>query len=108
MDCITQRIPYRQTGCFTPIILDYLDHAETLKPFYANPASLQGIQKAIEEIKKFTTNRKVIVEQLKKQYETVNVSETAKEKLEALLSENTFTITTAHQPNIFTGPIYFI
>ncbi len=28
--------------------------------------------------------------------------------LEALLAENTFTITTAHQPNIFTGPLYFI
>jgi len=108
MDCITQRIPYRQTGCFTPIILDYLDHAEALKTFYANTASLQGIQKAIEERKKFTTNRNVLVEQLKKQYETVNVSETTKENLEALLSENTFTITTAHQPNIFTGPIYFI
>ena len=25
-----------------------------------------------------------------------------------LLKENTFTVTTAHQPNIFTGPLYFI
>jgi bacillithiol biosynthesis cysteine-adding enzyme BshC len=28
--------------------------------------------------------------------------------LELLLEENTFTITTAHQPNIFTGPLYFV
>jgi len=108
MDCITQRIPYRQTGCFTPIILDYLDHTDGLKQFYANPASVEGIQKAIQERKKFPTSRNILVEQLKKQYNTVNASKAIKENLEALLSENTFTITTAHQPNIFTGPVYFI
>jgi len=31
-----------------------------------------------------------------------------KKNIEALLSEDTFTITTAHQNNLFTGPLYFI
>ena len=30
------------------------------------------------------------------------------DNLNLLLKENTFTVTTAHQPNIFTGPLYFI
>ena len=108
MNSTSARLPYRQTNSFTKIILDYLDRAEDLKPFYCHAPSLQGIQKAITERQKFSTNRAVLVEQLKKQYNTVTVPKAIKENLEALLSENTFTITTAHQPNIFTGPVYFI
>ena len=108
MKFTSARLPYRQTNCFTKIILDYLDHAEGLKPFYDHAPSLQGIQKAITGRQKFSTNRKILVEELKKQYSDVQQSDAVKKSIEALLSENTFTITTAHQPNIFTGPLYFI
>ena len=107
MDCISTRLPYRQTDYFTKIILDYLDHAENLKPFYVHSPSLQGIQKAINERKTVSTNRKVLAEELKKQYADSAVSAVDK-NIETLLSEDTFTITTAHQPNIFTGPLYFL
>ena len=108
MDCISTRLPYRQTNYFTRIILDYLDHSESLKPFYAHPPSLQGIQKAISNRQSISTNRKVLVEELKKQYADFSTVNNVQKNIEALLSENTFTITTAHQPNIFTGPLYFI
>jgi bacillithiol synthase len=108
MDCITQRLPYRQTGYFTNIVLDYVDHVDALKPFYNYPPTLQGIQKAIEARKKIITNREVLVRELKKQYASVETTDAVQKNIETLLSENTFTITTAHQPNIFTGPLYFI
>jgi bacillithiol synthase len=108
MDCTAQRIPYRQTGKFTNIVLDYLDHAANLKPFYAHAPTLQGLQKAIDARKKFNTNREILVQELKKQYATVSPSIPVQKNIESLLSENTFTVTTAHQPNIFTGPLYFI
>jgi hypothetical protein len=31
-----------------------------------------------------------------------------KQNIQSLADQNTFTVTTAHQPNIFTGPLYFI
>ena len=108
MKFASARLPYRQTNCFTKIILDYLDHAEGLKPFYDHTPSLQGIQKAITGRQGVSTNRKVLVEELKKQYSDVQQNDAVKKSIEALLSENTFTITTAHQPNIFTGPLYFL
>ncbi len=108
MKFTSARLPYKQTNCFTKITLDYLDHAEGLKPFYDHAPSLQGIQKAITERQKFSTNRKILVEELKKQYSDIQQSDAVKKSIEALLSENTFTITTAHQPNIFTGPLYVI
>jgi len=108
MKFTSARLPYRQTNCFTKIILDYLDHAEGLKPFYDHAPSMQGIQKAITRRQGFSTNRKILVEELKKQYSDVQQNDAVKKSIEALLSENTFTITTAHQPNIFTGPLYFL
>ena len=106
MDCIATRVPYRQTNYFSKIILDYLDHAEALKSFYSHPPSLQGIQKAIQNRQGFT-NRSILVQELKRQYGDI-ATDRVSENIEALLAENTFTITTAHQPNIFTGPLYFI
>ncbi len=38
----------------------------------------------------------------------LNYPKRLKNNIEALASENTFTFTTAHQNNIFTGPLYFI
>ena len=107
MDFISTRFPYRQTNYFSKILLDYLDHVEGIKPFYAHAPSLQGIQKAIAAREKFPTQRKILVEELKRQY-AGNASPATGKNIKALLEENTFTITTAHQPNIFTGPLYFI
>jgi len=41
-------------------------------------------------------------------YKTVLASKKVKTNIDPLLYEDTFTITTAHQPNIFTGHLYFI
>lgn len=108
MNCTANRLPYRQTHAFSRIAMDYIDQSPSLKPFFAHPPTLQGIQKAIAARKQFKTDRKLLVTQLQKQYEGVEAGSRTRSNIEALLSENTFTITTAHQNNIFTGPLYFI
>jgi bacillithiol biosynthesis cysteine-adding enzyme BshC len=108
MNLTADRIPYRQTGFFNKIIVDYLDQLSELKDFYLHPPSLSGIKKAIEERKNFKYNRNVLVQELKTQYKGVSSSDKVIRNIEALFSENTFTFTTAHQNNIFTGPLYFI
>jgi len=108
MDCISTRLPYRQTNAFSKIALEYIDQAAALNPFFSYPPNLQGIQKAIEARKKFNTGRRTLVQELQKQYEGVEAGVKVKQNIESLLSPDTFTITTAHQNNIFTGPLYFI
>src|SRR5688500_1458902 len=107
MDCKVTRIPYRQTNSFTKIMLDTIDQSNYLKSFYSHAPSLQGIKHSIEARKLFPTNRSLLVDVLKKQYATADTSKKVKENIELLLSKNTFTVTTAHQNNIFTGPLYF-
>jgi len=108
MDCTPQHLPYEQTGYFSKIIIDYLKGDEELGPFYAHPVSLEGIKAAIEERKIYRTDRKLLVARLKQQYEGMTFQENVAANIERLNTENTFTVATAHQPNIFTGHLYFV
>jgi bacillithiol biosynthesis cysteine-adding enzyme BshC len=88
--------------------IDYVSAADGLKLFYNHPVSVEGIKAAIAEREKFTTNRRLLVDVLNKQYAAVDTSDAVANNIALLLHDNTFTICTAHQPNIFTGPLYFI
>jgi len=101
-------IPFSQTGKFTKIALDYVAGAAGLNDFYQHPVNLEGIKSAIIERKKFNTNRGLLVEQFTGQYKDFNDCEAIKANINLLSDENTFTICTAHQPNIFTGHLYFV
>ncbi len=99
-------IPYHQTGYFSQLILDYLDEKEPLKPFYNNSFSIDGFKKQIEEKQFSESSRKVLNDVLVEQYQSVDASSKTKENISLLLHHNTFTITTGHQLNLFTGPLY--
>ena len=108
MNFSSTKISYRNTNSFSRLVLDYLDGANQLNDFYTYSTDIEGLKKAVADRKEFPVNRSVLVAQLKEQYNGVEISERLKDNIEALLSEDTFTICTAHQPNIFTGHLYFI
>ncbi len=101
-------LPYRHTKSFSNIVYDYVDGAEILKPFYAFNADLQGFASAIENRKQFPVDRMALTEELKRRYNGFPVAEKLRENLQLLGSANCFTVCTAHQPNIFTGHLYFV
>ena len=98
---------YANTHFFSKIVEDYVKQDKNLQPYYNHSPSIDGIKDAIEERKLFATDRHLLVKYFKIQYA---LSSTLKQQknIELLANENCFTITTAHQPNIFTGPLYFI
>ncbi|MFV0604636.1 MAG: bacillithiol biosynthesis cysteine-adding enzyme BshC [Niabella sp.] len=102
------KIPYSQTGYFSATVIDYLNEAPLLKPFYEHEVSVTGLADAINIRKKFSTHRNLIADAFTGQYKLVDCPKLITANIEALRKETTFTITTAHQPNIFTGPLYFI
>ena len=103
-----QHIPYTRTNAFSPIVIDYLDSNDRLKQFYSFPPAKNGIAETIELKKRQPVDRQTLVKVLEEQYTLVQPSESTRLNITSLLEENTFTITTAHQPNLFTGPLYFI
>ncbi|MBD0276689.1 MAG: bacillithiol biosynthesis cysteine-adding enzyme BshC [Flavisolibacter sp.] len=103
-----QSIPYQQTSMFSKIVLDYLEGNEQLQPFYLHPPTLEGINQAIHQKQQQKIDRTLLVQVLQDQYKGKEKGEAVKQNIEALLSPNTFIVCTAHQPNLCTGPLYFI
>jgi bacillithiol biosynthesis cysteine-adding enzyme BshC len=113
-DCKTHctTIPFQKTGYFSKIICDYLDQKDTITSFYNNYPDLNGFKKQIE-LKRHSelvseSHRKILVQALKNQYKNLNTSKKVKENIQLLAKVNTFTVTTGHQLNLFTGPLYFL
>lgn len=104
-------IPYKNTGFFSKTMEGYLKADENIQPFYNRYPSLRNFEKQLEEKKAnpiSSTQRKRLVEVLRKQYKDIDLSFDTQKNIESLLEENTFTITTGHQLNLFTGPLYFL
>ncbi|WP_298903568.1 bacillithiol biosynthesis cysteine-adding enzyme BshC [uncultured Psychroserpens sp.] len=105
----TDCIPFRETHYFSSLMCDYLDEKEDLKPFYNRFPSLENFKAQIQEKQQsFNSNtRAILVKALERQYKSVDISEVTQRNINALKEDHTFTITTGHQLNLFTGPLYF-
>ncbi|PCI31494.1 MAG: bacillithiol biosynthesis cysteine-adding enzyme BshC [Flavobacteriaceae bacterium] len=106
----TMTIPYKNAGYFSQIICDYIDKDSSLNDFYGNFPDIEGFKSQID-LKKASyslENRKVLLNALGEQYKGIVKSTETIANLSDLAKENTFTITTGHQLNIFTGPLYFL
>lgn len=103
-------VPFQKTGYFSSLMCDYLDGKESIKSYYSNEPNIEGFKNQIEQKRSSFSleNRHVLVNALKEQYQKVNASEETKNNIELLALENTFTVTTGHQLNLFTGPLYFL
>ena len=105
-----KQISYSDTDRFSKIIIDYLSKKESLKPFYNKFLSIQNLQnQAQNKVKLFSeSNRKALVNTLNAQYKNFETTSAVKENLEKLSKKNSVTVTTGHQLNLMTGPLYFI
>lgn len=101
-------ISYADTHSFSPLVIDYLAGAAHLNDLISFPADASGLAKAMEARSGFTTNRKLLFNTLSRQYENLPQEAAVNENLRLLQAETTFTICTAHQPNLGTGYLYFI
>ena len=106
-DCIN----YQNSGYFSTLMNDYLDQKSNLQSLYNRFPILENFEAQIQEKKEnFIGNEKraILVSVLQHQYSKISTSDLTKQNIDALGSSNTFTITTGHQLNLFTGPLYFL
>ncbi len=104
------KIALADTRSFTSFFLDYISKKESLKKFYRRFPSVENFKLQItEKAESFPQlSRTILSDTLKRQYEGLEASESVTSNLRSLKDSKTFTITTGHQLNIFTGPLYFI
>ncbi|WP_069658143.1 bacillithiol biosynthesis cysteine-adding enzyme BshC [Arcticibacter eurypsychrophilus] len=105
-------IEYHETNSFSSTALSYLAGDSKIQPFISHFPTIANFGHLIES-RRVTTDRKVLRDVLTRQYsETLDSGLPSQlkvnENIELLLRDTTYTITTGHQLNIFTGPLYFI
>lgn len=100
----SQQIALNSVGAFPKLFLDYISKNKNLEKFYNQYPDIHGFKEVIEARKFTDDKRKTLVSVLEKQYQVLE----NKPNIDILLEPNTFTVTTGHQLNIFTGPLYVI
>ncbi len=103
-------IPYAETGYFSELILDYLAQDKAIELLYHRFPNLENFGEQFQEKTENYNqqNRKILVEVIKSQYKNLKPSGATKKHLKNLESQTAFTVTTGHQLNLFTGPLYFL
>jgi len=105
-----KKIPFAETHSFTPFFLDYIQQKENLKPYYHHFPSIKNFNDQLNQKENSfpSANRTALVAALQKQYEGIPSVDLVQKNISSLRDTKTFTVTTGHQLNIFTGPLYFI
>jgi bacillithiol biosynthesis cysteine-adding enzyme BshC len=105
-----QKLPFAETHSFSTFFLDYIQQKESLKKFYSLFPAPENFETQIQQKKQSypDSHRSTLVSTLQSQYKDLSQKDAVKKNLTLLSDSNTFTITTGHQLNIFTGPLYFI
>jgi bacillithiol biosynthesis cysteine-adding enzyme BshC len=79
-----------------------------LQAFYQYTPHLEAMQQAISDRQTIQYPRADLVKVLKTQYATLPPNVAVQANIEALAEAGTFTVTTAHQPFLLLGPLYFV
>ncbi len=96
------------TGQFSPFFIDYVNKKPRLSTFYNYFPNLGNFKYLIDERNFDQQKRKVLQEVLQEQYSAFPQADAIHGQIAKIGDKNTFTVTTGHQLNLCTGPLYFI
>ena len=100
---------YADTNKFSKTVIDYLEQTATIKSYSKYKVNIESFKQIIKDKNYTESYRTTLVQTLHQQYKNLNI-ETAEvlKNITSLQNENTYTVCTAHQLNLFTGPLYVV
>jgi len=103
-----QKLPFQKIESIPQLIRDFLDHK--IEGFQEDTFSPDHISDRIRlKQESFTqAGRNILAEAMTEQLSGLPLSSLQKENIERLKLPDTFTITTGHQLNLFSGPAFFV
>lgn len=107
---LIQEIEYRNTNSFSKLLVNYTGNGEEFRKLINNFPDINSFENQINLKSKNYNNkfRKVLIDVISNNYNDEYLSNIQKDNISKLRLKNTFTVTTGHQLNLLTGPIYFI
>ncbi len=105
-----KKISLAESRSFSPFFIDYIEQKKSLQQFYNRFPKVEhfGDQLRDKATSFSSTTRSTLVSVLRNQYNNLPQKDAVTVNIKSLADGNTFTVTTGHQLNIFTGPLYFI
>jgi bacillithiol synthase len=101
-------IPFDKVPQLAKTDLAYVMGDHALTPFYKYELRLDVFQQIVQDKSSASIPRDTLADALLSQYASIADSDDIRKSIEALRSTDTFTVTTAHQPSLFLGPLYFV
>ena len=101
------RIPFDQIPQFSQRDRAHVARDPKLQPFIKYEVSLEDFAGVMNDKSSEDTDRNLLVEVLREQYADT-ATEATRSNIDDLLNDHTYTVTTAHQPSLFTGPLYYV
>src|SRR6266850_1605365 len=105
MDC--RALLFRQLPHQPKLFLEYLDHFERVKGFYAHPPTMQAVKRIAGKLEYPRERRAEVAELLRKQNVALGASAETESNLERL-DKGAVAIVTGQQVGLFSGPAYAI
>ena len=102
------RVPFSEVPQFSARDRAYAEGNPALTPFANYEVALTTFGEVIQDKSKDNTDRELLASELEAQYATLPEVPLVQEQIAHLRSRNTFTVITAHQPSLFTGPLYYV
>lgn len=101
------QIPFQDTNV-SGLMKDYLSQKDNLKSFYGKfPTKENYFSQAKEKLRNYS-HRAVLSSVLSQQMGSLELYAKQEKNIELLKLNNTVTVTTGHQLNLLSGPLYFI
>ena len=86
---------------------EYTVNSEKYKEFISTPFAYESFPGIIDQRKQFPVDRSLLKRVVQKQYEGLSSSQATEAYIDMLDQDNCYTVTTAHQPSLFSGPLYY-
>lgn len=86
----------------------YQSGNKRLQPFYKYEVNLDTFDQVVEERSAFPTDRNLLHRELTAQLSGIALTPQQAKNLDLITDTDTYTVITAHQPSLLTGPLYFI
>ncbi len=103
--------PLAQSGSFDQLVLDYLENDAKIQFSFDFTPDLSGLNAKLESQKSRRPDRSLLAEVLKDQYAFIDNKDEKSgilDQISLLKKDETYTICTGHQLNLFSGPLYTI
>ena len=105
---LVRKVDINQVKDLSSRDMTYWANPEKFEPYINYLPDIDSFQRAIDAREKFLIDRKVLVQVLNEQYVNFNSNAATLSHIKSLESDGCYTLTTAHQPSLLTGPIYYI